>query len=275
MLHPKLKYFTLSRKYFELRFLFATRTLRWLGCRDTSLRCAGWLGESLRRGAELRRAQDVDQLAECAAHLVARARSRRASRAPSGTPRVWKSSGNCWLVVCSITRRPAKPITAPGSAIFTSPRLANDAATPPVVGSPSTEIYGMRASRSRAIAARHLGHLHQREHAFLHPRAAGRRKHHDRQPALECVVHQQRDLLADHHAHAAAHEAEIHDRQRDLVPFDLRGPGNDRVVAAGGAPRGFHPHRIGRESTNSSGSPIARSANISCHDRGSTVIVRR
>jgi len=38
-------------------------------------------------------------------------------------------------MVSSMTRAPAKPTTAPGSAMVTSPSMANDAETPPVVGS--------------------------------------------------------------------------------------------------------------------------------------------
>ena len=33
-----------------------------------------------------------------------------------------------------MTRGPAKPISAPGSAICTSPSMAKEAVTPPVVG---------------------------------------------------------------------------------------------------------------------------------------------
>ena len=56
-------------------------------------------------------------------------------------------------MVCSITRGPAKPINAPGSAMFRSPSMAKDAVTPPVVGSVSKEMYGTLASSSRANAA--------------------------------------------------------------------------------------------------------------------------
>ena len=44
-------------------------------------------------------------------------------------------------------------MSALGSAMMTSPSIANDAATPPVVGCSSTEMYGSPASRSRASAA--------------------------------------------------------------------------------------------------------------------------
>ena len=45
-------------------------------------------------------------------------------------------------MVSSITREPAKPITAPGSARVTSPNMAKEAVTPPVVGSVSRTTYG-------------------------------------------------------------------------------------------------------------------------------------
>src|ERR1035438_5037920 len=62
----------------------------------------------------------------------------------------WNPSGSFCRVVCSITRGPAKPISAPGSAIFRSPSIAKHAVTPPKVGSVATEMYGMRSSASRA-----------------------------------------------------------------------------------------------------------------------------
>ena len=37
---------------------------------------------------------------------------------------VWKSAGSFCLIVCSITRGPAKPINAPGSAITISAEVA-------------------------------------------------------------------------------------------------------------------------------------------------------
>ena len=51
-----------------------------------------------------------------------------------------------------MTRGPAKPISAFGSAMFRSPSIAKLAVTPPVVGSVSTEMYGSRARSSRASA---------------------------------------------------------------------------------------------------------------------------
>ena len=52
----------------------------------------------------------------------------------------WKPSGNVSPVVCSITRGPAKQISAPGSAMLMSPSSPRLADTPPVVGSVITEM---------------------------------------------------------------------------------------------------------------------------------------
>ena len=58
----------------------------------------------------------------------------------SANSAVWKPSGSSCLMVSLMTRWPAKPMRAPGSARITSPCMANDAVTPPVVGSVSTEM---------------------------------------------------------------------------------------------------------------------------------------
>ena len=52
----------------------------------------------------------------------------------------WKPSGSFSRTVFSITRGPAKPTSALGSAITTSPTKAKLADTPPMVGSVSTLI---------------------------------------------------------------------------------------------------------------------------------------
>ena len=51
-----------------------------------------------------------------------------------------------------MTRGPANPMSAFGSAMFRSPSIAKLAVTPPVVGSVSTEMYGSRAASRRASA---------------------------------------------------------------------------------------------------------------------------
>ena len=48
-----------------------------------------------------------------------------------------KPLGSFWRMVCSMTRGPANPITAPGSATITSASTAKLAVTPPYVGSVS------------------------------------------------------------------------------------------------------------------------------------------
>ncbi len=50
----------------------------------------------------------------------------------------WKPSGSFLRIVCSMTRAPAKPIIASGSAMMMSPSIAKLAVTPPVVGSVRT-----------------------------------------------------------------------------------------------------------------------------------------
>src|SRR6202161_2789263 len=56
-------------------------------------------------------------------------------------------------MVCSMTRGPANPISAPGSAMFKSPSMAKEAVTPPVVGSVSTEMNGTLALSNLPSAA--------------------------------------------------------------------------------------------------------------------------
>ena len=65
----------------------------------------------------------------------------------------WKPAGSSWAIVPAWTRAPAKPMSAFGSARLTSPTAANDAKTPPVVGSERSEMNGTPAARSRSIAA--------------------------------------------------------------------------------------------------------------------------
>jgi hypothetical protein len=65
----------------------------------------------------------------------------------------WKPSGSVSRTVCSITRGPAKPMSAPGSAMTTSPMKAKLAETPPMVGSVRTEMKGCFAAASWWSAA--------------------------------------------------------------------------------------------------------------------------
>ena len=65
----------------------------------------------------------------------------------------WKPSGKVSRTVCSITRGPAKPIKALGSAKTTSPKNAKLADTPPMVGSVKMEMKGNFLSLSKCKAA--------------------------------------------------------------------------------------------------------------------------
>ena len=65
----------------------------------------------------------------------------------------WKPGGSSCAIVPAWTRAPAKPMRAFGSATLTSPTAANDANTPPVVGSERTEMNGTPPARRRSMAA--------------------------------------------------------------------------------------------------------------------------
>ena len=137
----------------------------------------------------------------------------------------WKPGGSCWRIVCSITRGPAKPISASGSAMMMSPSIATEAATPPVVGCSSTEMYGTLRLAQPRPRRRGLRHLHQRQHALLHARAAGRAEHDRRPPVRDGALELARDLLADDRAHRAAHELEHEEADLDRDAADRRGAG--------------------------------------------------
>ena len=63
-------------------------------------------------------------------------------------------------------------MSAFGSATLTSPTAANEANTPPVVGSDRIEMNGHAGSAQPLERGQRLGQLHQCERAFLHPGAA-------------------------------------------------------------------------------------------------------
>ena len=94
----------------------------------------------------------------------------------------WKPAGSFCRIVCSMTRGPAKPMSAFGSARMQSPSIAKLAVTPPVVGSVSTERNGQLRPVEPRQRRRHLGHLHQRQRPFHHPGAALAR--HDERPPI-------------------------------------------------------------------------------------------
>ena len=142
-------------------------------------------------------------------------------------------------MVCSITRGPAKPISASGSAMMTSPSIATEAATPPVVGWSSTEMYGTLASRSRLRAAEVLAICISdstpscmRAPPDAQNMTAGRLM---RERALELAG----DLLTHHGAHRAAHELEREEPGLHGDAADRRGAGAIGIARADLAGRGL------------------------------------
>ncbi len=118
-----------------------------------------------------------------------------------------------------MTRGPANPISAFGSAIFKSPSIAKLAVTPPVVGSVSTAIYGRRA-RSRRASAPQIFAICISDRAPSIMRAPPEQQTMTTGTALfDGAFDGARDLLSDDDAHAAADEAVLHHRhdRRDAV----------------------------------------------------------
>ena len=112
-----------------------------------------------------------------------------------------------------MTRAPAKPTSALGSARITSPSEAYDASTPAVEGSVRIETNGSRSSCSRASSAEVLA-ICMSERMPSCMRAPPVRRDHDQRAALgERELDRARHLLAHHRAHAAAHEEEVHERR--------------------------------------------------------------
>ena len=72
---------------------------------------------------------------------------------PEQELRALEARWGSWPMVPAPTRAPANPISALGSARFTSPIAAYEANTPPVVGSDITDTYGTPMARSRSRAA--------------------------------------------------------------------------------------------------------------------------
>ena len=135
-------------------------------------------------------------------------------------------------------------MSAFGSATLTSPTAANEANTPPVVGSDRTEMYGTPAARRRSSAAIVLAScisasvpscIRAPPEALTMMSGIARG---------EGVLGGAGHLLADDRAHRAAHEPEVHDAQRrGRAPERARPP--DRGIAhAGGVLGGDEPVRI-------------------------------
>ena len=132
-----------------------------------------------------------------------------------------------------MTRGPAKPMSAPGSARMTSPSEAKLAVTPPVVGWVRIETYGKPGLGDARKLRRGLGHLHEREDPLLHARAAGGGDDDERGLGAERHLRGAGDLLPHGRGHAAAEEAEVHDREVQRQALDGAAAGDDRLAAAG------------------------------------------
>ena len=70
-----------------------------------------------------------------------------------------------------------------------------------------------------------LGHLHEGEDPLLHARAARRGGDYEGPPVTHGRLSQPVEALAQHRAHGAAHELEVHDAQRHRMAGDAAQPG--------------------------------------------------
>src|SRR5665213_2124139 len=94
---------------------------------------------------------------------------------------------------------------------------------------------------------RRLGHLHEREHALLHARAAGCGDQHQRVLPLEGALSEPGDLRTNYRAHRAAHEREIHHAEIYWHSAKIPGNGHERVIVASVRQRLLESRRIFRE----------------------------
>ena len=151
---------------------------------------------------------------------------------------VWNPSGSFWRMVCSITVGPAKPTRAP--------RLGHEnvAEHGERCGDAAVGGVGEHADAQHAFFVqagerlRSLRHLHQRDAALLHARAARCRDDDQRVAGFECELGGAGDDLTDGCPHAPAHEREVHDGDDDRHLAD-RGPSVDGGVAPTGLAPGL------------------------------------
>jgi hypothetical protein len=78
-----------------------------------------------------------------------------------------------------------------------------------------------------------LGHLHQREDALVHARAAGRIDRHQRRAAGQRALGGAGDLLAHDAAHAGGHEAKVEHDQLQRQAVEARAAADGRLAFAG------------------------------------------
>src|SRR5678815_2880505 len=73
-----------------------------------------------------------------------------------------------------------------------------------------------------------LGHLHEREHPFLHASATGSGDDDEGIFPLDGALPETGELLTDDGSHRATHEGEVHDRKADGHSTQLSGEGEYR-----------------------------------------------
>ena len=95
-------------------------------------------------------------------------------------------------------------------------------------------MYGSARPIEMREGAADLRHLHQRERALHHPRAARAADDDQRPSRLDRALDRARDLLADDHPHAAADEAVLHRRDDAVDAVDRSGRDDDGVLEPGG-----------------------------------------
>ena len=170
-----------------------------------------------------------------------------------------------------MTRGPAKPISAFGSAMFRSPSIAKLAVTPPVVGSVSTEMYGSRARSSRASAPQIFAICISDSAPSIIRAPPEQQTITTGARIVDRALDAARDLLADDHAHAAADEPVLHrgDDGRDAV--DRAGRDDDRIFQPGGSMPAFSRALYGFVSVNASGSVETRPGSYSVHSSSNSM----
>ena len=119
-------------------------------------------------------------------------------------------------IVPAETRAPAKPMSAFGSAMLTSPSAANEAKTPPVVGSRQDPDEGHAGRRAGARARRSVlaSCISASVPSCIRAPPEALTTMSGTRAARACLGGAG-DLLADDRAHRAAHEPEVHDADGD------------------------------------------------------------
>ena len=105
-----------------------------------------------------------------------------------------------------------------------------------------------------------LGHLHQGKEPLLHPGPAGDGVAHHRHPMFRGVFKEAGDLLPHGGAHAAHHEAGLHDEQAAGLPADAGGAAEDGLPLAADLAHGLQLFLVAGEVQGSFPSTWAKSS---------------